>query len=305
MRAVFIYFLDCATVGLAIESANIVGYSSINDEGNQNPGIGAIFMPVNAGDTYKLSNITVSSKEEGVYMDPENEYLQMLNPNGSAVIARYTYVSKEWLLDVYGEEEWELYAGAIGWWNRISNLVDCIEEGDYTDKLEGLKDPDIEIGTAFLGALGGNELNFTSSGEVPLTSTSFNDNGNQNPFFLNYLPVSIDLTAVTVSAEEEGVYMDPENEYLQVLNPNGSAVTARYTYVSPEWLLDVYGEEEWELYAGAIGWWNRIPNLVDCIEEADYTNKIKAEEVILNPGASFLGALGGNGLDFNFPAATK
>ena len=286
-----------------ITSDNTVGYAPVNDGGNHNPGIGGLFIPVNGGSTYKLSNIKVSSLT-GDYMDPESEYLQMLNPNGSAVIARYTYVSEAWLRDVYGDEEWADYAGAIGWWNRTANLVDCIEAADYTNKLEGNKDPDIAVGTAFLGALGGNELNFTSAGEVPNVSTAYNDNGNHNPFFMNYLPVSVDITAITVSGEG-GDYMDPESEYLQILNPNGSAVTARYTYVSEAWLRDVYGDEEWADYAGAIGWWNRTANLVDCIEGADYTNKIAVGDVILAPGASFLGALGGNGLDFNFPAAIQ
>ena len=293
-----------ATLGAsALESANVVGYAAVNDDGNQNPGIGAIFMPVSGGGTYKLSNITVSSAN-GDYMDPETEYLQMLNPNGSAVIARYTYVSKEWLLDVYGDEEWADYASAIGWWNRTADIVDCIESADYTQKLDGAKDPDITIGTAFLGRLSGNELNFTSSGEVPNTATAFNDAGNQNPFFLNYLPVTVDLTALTVSSEG-GDYMDPGTEYLQVLNPNGSAVIARYTYVSQEWLIDVYGDEEWADYAGAIGWWTRTADIVDCIESADYSNKIAVGDVELTPGFTFLGRLSGNGLDFNFPAAVQ
>ena len=261
-------------------------------------------MPINDAGTYKLSSITVTGAEEGAYMDPEGEYLQMLNPNGSAVIARYTYVSKEWLVDAFGEEESKEFAGAIGWWKWSRDIVGFIEEADYTDKCVGDNDPDIDIGTAFLGALQGNELKFTSSGSVPLVSTSFNDAGNRNPFFLNYLPVEIDLTETTVS-QAEGGYMDPEGEYLQVLNPNGSAVVARYTYVSEEFLIDAFGEEEAEVFAGAIGWWKWSRDIVGYIEEADYTDKINVGDVVLAPGAAFLGALGGNELDFNFPAATK
>ena len=112
------------------------------------------------------------------------------------------------------------------------------------------------------------------------------------------------LSNITVSAEG-GDYMDPEVEYLQVLNPNGSAVTARYTYVSEAFLKDAFGDEDWADYAGAIGWWNRSADIVDCIENADYTNKIAVGDVVLAPGSAFLGALLGNSLDFNFPAAVQ
>ena len=151
----------------------------------------------------------------------------------------------------------------------------------------------------------GNDLKFTSSGSVPTVSTAFCDNGNNNPFFINYLPVEIDLTDVTVSGAAEGEYMDPESEYLQVLNPNGSAVTARYTYVSEEFLIDAFGEEDAKAFTNAIGWWNWDEDIVAYIEEADYTKKVSVGKVPLAPGFSFLGLLLGNNLDFNFPAATK
>ena len=294
----------CAAVGAsALESANIVGYSSINDEGNFNPGIGGLFIPVSGGSTYKLSSIKVSA--DGDFMVPNSEYLQELNPNGSAVIARYTYVSEAFLEDEF-EDEWEQYKWAVGWWafDRNGDIVDAITDHDTTNKLDGEKDPDIEVGTAFLGSLNGNNLNFTSAGEVPSSSTSVNDNGNFNPFFLNYLPTQIDLMDITVSAD--GDFMVPNSEYLQVLNPNGSAVIARYTYVSAAFLEDEF-ENDWEQYSWAIGWWNfdRDGDIVDSIESSDKTNQISRGDVMLDPGASFLGSLNGNGLDFNFPAAVQ
>jgi len=286
---------------MAIESANVVGYAAVNDDGNHNPGVGGLFIPVGGGSTYKLSSITVSA--DGDFMTPGTEYLQMLNPNGSAVTARYTYVSEDFLKDEY-EEDWEDYKGAIGWWiyDRNVEITDLIEAGNYANKLTAATDPSITVGTAFLGYLDGNELNFTSAGEVPTYSTSFNDGGNHNPFFLNYLPVEIDLMDITVSAD--GDFMTPGTEYLQVLNPNGSAVTARYTYVSEDFLKDEY-EDDWEDYDWAIGWWiyDRNVEVTDLIEAGDSSNKLARGDVKLAPGASFLGYLDGNELDFNFPAA--
>ena len=286
-----------------MESANTVGYAALSDGGNQNPGIGGLFIPVSGGSTYKLTDITVSGATANDFMVPGTEYLQMLNPNGSAVIARYTYVSEAFLKDEF-EDEWEDYKGAIGWWNNVRGIAGLIEDGDYSNKITAATDPDITVGTAFLGALGGNELNFTSAGEVPNVSTSFNDDGNQNPFFLNYLPTTIDLLDVTVSGATEDDFMVPGTEYLQVLNPNGSAVIARYTYVSEAFLKDEF-EDEWEDYQWAIGWWNNVRGIAGLIEDGESANKLSRGDVTLAPGATFLGALGGNGLDFNFPAAVQ
>ena len=234
-------------------------------------------------------------------MTPGTEYLQMLNPNGSAVVARYTYVSEDFLQDEF-EEDWEDYKGAVGWWIYDRNIATLIENGNYANKITSANDPDIVVGTAFLGRLDGNELNFTSAGEVPGVSTAFNDNDNHNPFFMNYLPVSIDLMDMTVSGATSADFMTPGTEYLQVLNPNGSAVIARYTYVSEDFLKDEF-EDDWEDYQWAIGWWNYDRNIVTLIEENNSAKKISRGDVTLDPGATFLGRLDGNGLDFNFPAA--
>ena len=277
-----------------------VGFSAINDEGNNNPGVGGLFCPIGLGETYKLTDIKVIG-EDGDFMVPGAEYIQKLNPNGSAVIARYTYVSAEALEDEF-EDEWEDYKEGIGWWKyeKGMKIMSLIEDGDFSNKLSP-SDPeaDIVVGTAFLGYLKGNGLRFESAGEVPSVSTAFNDAGNNNPFFLNYLPATIDLTQVTVSAEED--FMVPGAEYLQVLNPNGSAVIGRYTYVSQAALEDEF-EDEWEDYADGIGWWNyeKGMKIMSLIEDGDFSKKVTSKELV--PGFTFLGYLKGNGLDFNFPS---
>lgn len=267
-----------------MESANVVGYTAVEDGGNFNPGIGSVFMPVGMGDTYTLGSITVSGATEEDFMVPGIEYLQELNPNGSAVIGRYTYVSEAYLKDEY-EDEWEDYKHLIGWWDY-----------GYVGVSDHNRDnKEIAIGTAFLGKLLGNDLKFTSSGEVPSVATQISDEGNFNPFFLNYLPVQITLGQIAVEGATEEDFMVPGIEYLQVLNPNGSAVTARYTYVSVAYLKDEY-EDEWEDYVGLVGWW-----------DYGYVGQDghKCDNLPLNPGESFLGKLLGNGLKFNFPAAAS
>ena len=141
-----------------MESANTVGYSAINDGGNQNPGIGGLFIPVNGSSTYKLTDITVSGPTADDFMVPGIEYLQMLNPNGSAVIARYTYVSEAFLKDEF-EDDWEDYQWAIGWWNNVRGIAGLIEDGDADNKLSR-GDVSLAPGATFLGKLGGNGLDF-------------------------------------------------------------------------------------------------------------------------------------------------
>lgn len=250
----------------------------MNDEGNNNPSIGAVFLPVGGGDTYQLKDITVSA--DGDFMTP-TEYLQVLDPNGAYVTARYTYVSEDYLKDEY-EDEWEDYKGLLGWWER-GHVGEAGYNRDTTE---------VSVGAAFLGRLDGNGLNFTSAGAVPGEATSISDEGNNNPYFINYLPVTITLGQITVSGDDDSVFMTP-TEYLQVLDPNGAYVTARYTYISKEYLDDEY-EEEAPSYYSLIGWWER-----GHVGEEGYNRN----NVELKPGFGFLGRLDGNGLKFNFPAA--
>ena len=275
----------------------------MSDEGNNSPGIGAVFCPMGLGDTYKLSNIVVSGADADEFINPRTEYLQRLNPATTAVSARYTYVSEAFLKDEF-EEDWEDYKDAIGWWlwQKGTSYATLIENGDYSLKLT--VSPDIPVGTAFLGALNGNDLKFTSSGEAPSVPTQISDNGNTSPFFLNYLPREIDLSEIVVEGAADDEFMNPRTEYLQVLSPADTHVVARYTYVSEAFLKDEF-EEDWEDYKDAIGWWlwQKSTNYAGLIENEDYT--LKCGTVKLAPGFSFLGALNGNGRVFKFPAAVK
>ena len=284
-------------------TSGVVGYQAVSDGGNTSPGIGSVFCPIGLGATYPLSDIIVEGAAADEFMVPGSEYLQRLNPATTAVSARYTFVSEAFLKDEF-EEDWEDYKSAIGWWNFVkgTKYATLIENGDYSLKLT--TPPQIPVGTAFLGLLNGNELKFTSNGEAPAVATEISDNGNTSPFFLNYLPREIDLSEIVVEGADEDDFMVPGSEYLQVLSPSDTHVTARYTYVSEAFLKDEF-EEDWEDYASAIGWWNFVKGTkyATLIENGDYT--LKCGEVPLAPGFSFLGLLNGNGLVFKFPAAVR
>ena len=284
-------------------TSGVVGYQAVSDDGNTSPGIGSVFCPIGLGATYPLSDIIVSGAADDEFMVPGSEYLQRLNPATTAVAARYTFISEAYLKDEF-EEDWEDYKSAIGWWSFVkgTNYAALIEGGDYSLKLT--TPPQIPVGTAFLGLLKGNELKFTSNGEAPAVATEISDGGYTSPFFLNYLPREIDLSEIVVEGAADDEFMVPGSEYLQVLSPADTHVTARYTYVSEAYLKDEF-EDEWETYQSAIGWWNFVKgtNYAALIEGGDYT--LKCGAVPLAPGFSFLGLLKGNGLVFKFPAAVQ
>ena len=284
-------------------TSGVVGYQAVSDGGNTSPGIGSVFCPIGLGATYPLSDIIVSGAADDEFMIPGSEYLQRLDPSTTSVSARYTYISEAFLQDEF-EEDWEDYKSAIGWWiwQKSTNYAGLIEAGNYTLKLT--TPPQIPIGTAFLGALKGNELKFTSNGEAPAVATEISDGGNTSPFFLNYLPREIDLSEIVVEGAADDEFMIPGSEYLQVLSPEDTHVVSRYTYISEAFLKDEF-EEDWEDYVSAIGWWvwQKSTNYAGLIESGNYS--LKCGAVPLAPGFSFLGALKGNGLVFKFPAAVQ
>ena len=81
--------------------------------------------------------------------DPEGEYLQVLAPNGSKTIARYTYLSKDYLqyLDMY--EDFKDY---IGWWDVTDQSLNFFEEVITNPDLNA-NSVKLAPGFSFLGAL--------------------------------------------------------------------------------------------------------------------------------------------------------
>ncbi|MBQ6330489.1 MAG: hypothetical protein IJI35_15830 [Kiritimatiellae bacterium] len=86
-----------------MESANIVGYKGISSGENLSPVMGGVFEPVNGASTYDLRDCQIVG-DEGEYCDPGNEYLRVLNPNSLATTVRYTYVSREWMVDNFDDD---------------------------------------------------------------------------------------------------------------------------------------------------------------------------------------------------------
>ena len=286
-----------------------MGYGQVTDLESKAAGVGSIFFPIGCGATYDLLKMTVQGAEEGAYMDPTTEYIRQLNPESTVTIHRYTYVSKEWIIDnIADEDTWGEYADAIGWWNwdgDAYSIEDLVNEKDYEHKVKETTLP-ITMGEAFLGNFDRNGIRFISNGEVLNGTSEFRDGGNKAPLFMNYLPLTIDLNDITVWGDEEGDYMDPTTEYLRRLNPESTVTTHRYTYVSKAWIIDnIADEDTWEEYADAIGWWDwdgDAYSIEDLVNEKDYEHKIKTA-VPLAPGTHFIGNFDRNNVRIRFPNA--
>ena len=250
-----------------VQSANVVGYAGVATEEYSAPIVGAQFLTV--GDTtgeFDLSMLSVpgwfdEGEDEYVYMDPKSEWIRVLDPDSSATLYEYTYVSREYIIDNVDDENPDDYAWAIGWWQHDStvNYKKTIQNEDDTLKVKTAVK--FANGTAFLGKFSsGHSLRLVSNGEVVVCSTAFLTDETSAPLFVNFLPVDIDLSDITIPGSGDGDvvdfdYMDPKSEWIRDLDWDSSATLHEYTYVSREYIIDNVDDENPDDYAWAIGWW--------------------------------------------------
>ena len=329
-----------------IESSNVVGYAPTSNGSAKAPIVGGQFFACNGGTTFNLADFKVPgtkewSEEDGEwsceYMTPGTEFIRVLDTTSLADTARYTYISEEFIIDNIGdlceEENPDIseYAWAIGWWRcplsgATPKYADIIEDGDKTSEYY-IGDAPINFpnGTTFVGNFAKKPRQLVSSGAVAINTFSFSTASAKAPVFGNQLPVSIDLSDLSVPgtkewSEEDGEwsceYMTPGTEFIRVLDTTSLADVARYTYISEEFIIDNIGdlceEEEPDLtpYAWAIGWWRcpltgATPKYADIIEDDDKTSEyyLGNTAVPINAGYGFVGNFAKKVRNINFPSA--
>ena len=106
-----------------------------------------------------LFAMTITGEEDsGDYCAPGMEYLRVLNPNSLATTVRYTYVSREWMVDNFDDDSDEYidqFAWAIGWWVNDSSVdyQEIIEQDkDTTSELRLTTDVPVPSGMGFIGS---------------------------------------------------------------------------------------------------------------------------------------------------------
>lgn len=115
-------------------------------------------------------------------MAPGSECIRVLNTTSLADVARYTYISEEFIIDNVGdlceEEEPDLtpYAWAIGWWRyplsgSTPKYADIIEDGETTSEwFLGNTAVPINAGYGFVGNFAAGKIRnvyFPSATNVP------------------------------------------------------------------------------------------------------------------------------------------
>ena len=305
----------CATVGFSdVTSANIVGYMNVQKTTQKKSSVGMVFCPVGNGTTWKLNDITVKSSIANKYMNIVSEYVQVLSTADTSVTARYTYLSEAMLKALYKTGWDDAYLSRIGWWKWESGNAAAwkakIQDPEYAKYMV----PDtvtFPVGTAMLGNFtGSNGLVFECAGEVLQETSDFDATGMKKPFFINYLPRTVDLTELSVDSTIANKYMNIVSEYVQALSTADTHVTARYTYLSEAMLKALYKTGWDDAYLSRIGWWKWESGNAAAwkakIQDPEYAKYMVAkDEVPLLPGEGFLGNFtGSNGLRINFPSAT-
>ena len=277
--------------------------------------MGAMFLPISGAGTYDLRECKIIG--DGEYCDPGLEYLRVLNPNSLVNAARYTYISKEWMIDNFDDDSEEYlaqFAWAIGWWSYVpfTDYQDIIEyQNDQENALRVTSAINIGVGTAFIGNFNpAHSLRLVSNGGVPVASTGIATGENRAPMIANIRPVATSLFNMTIAGDDgSDEYCDPGLEYLRDLDPNSLVNAARYTYVSREWMEDNFDESTpayIDQFAWAIGWWSYVPftDYQDIIEyQNDQDNPLRLTvDVPVPAGKGFIGNFNpAHSLNVNFP----
>ena len=102
------------------------------------------------------------------YLNPGTEYFQVLSPEDTGVLARYTYVSRAAIED--NVDKWDdAYLQGVGWWNNRKGIIGSIEDLDFSDMLKGENAVTLTPGFALLSNISSKKnyrINFPAAVEV-------------------------------------------------------------------------------------------------------------------------------------------
>ena len=270
-----------AGVALAdVTSANIVGYQNLSNDGCESPSIGATFVPLSGESTYKLGEL------KGIETDPDNDVLQLLDPDTTDTLNTFGYCSPEAaaMAEKIAKVEPGTYAAWIGWWE----VTDGFDPSD--DDLRA-DDVDINVGQGFLGLMA-DDIQFTSSGEAPQEPVEIATDGCESPYIANMIPREIKLGWI------KGTDTDPDNDVFQLLDPDTTDTLATYGYCSPEAaaMAEKIAKVEPGTYDAWIGWWE----VTDGFDPSD--DDLRADDVDVPAGQAFLGLMADDVI-YAFPSA--
>ena len=278
-----------------MQASTVVGYrAGEGTGGSEFPSFGATFLAIDGGDTYPLGSVKAE------LMDADQDMLQEIDPDECEPITYYTYVTKEYCdaaAAFMHVDPTTLYK-YIGWWDVTDGPVDlCDEAADEQMR----QDYPMPVGLGFLGSFSsGEDVVFTSSGAVPLSTKSIFTEGHEFPYIANFIPTEIPYGWIEMKA------IDADQDMFQVIDPDECEPVLYYTYVTKDYCdaAAAFMHVDPATLYKYIGWWDVTDGPVDLCEEAAEIQMINAENII--PGASFLGSCSsGEDIEIVFPSALR
>ena len=251
-------------------------------DGTKYPIIGASFLPVGGGSTFKLGDFVPTGASA------DDDWIQVINSTTLDADKMYHYVDKataDYIAIDNGGEAGDC-DDLIGWW-----------DGDYDigDDEGAANNVTFANGTGFLGFFeSGEEISFQSSGQVPDVVTSLTTDGSKYPIVTSYIPKAIPLGWIVPNGASA------DDDWIQVINSVTLDADKMYHYVdkaTADYIAIDNGGEAGDC-DDLIGWWDGD---LDIGEDGG-----SADTVSVNPGDGFLGFFeSGEAITFNFPSSFK
>ena len=185
-----------------VESANVVGYSDADFNGETMCAIGTPFFTVGSGAaTFKLGDLAAPGFDAG------SDVLATIDPDTADFVESFLYLDPA----VYG-------ATLGGWWDETTS--------------EQLDDTEFDAGQGFMGSFGACEVVVRGAGEVAMEPTSFNYEGQTMVMVPNPLPRTVKLSEISAPG------FDPGSDVLANIDPDTADFVETYVYLDPV----VYGD---------------------------------------------------------------
>lgn len=190
-----------ATCGaaLAVESANIVGYSTSSLEGKSYNATGPCFISTGSEGTFTLANAKPTA------YNWQDDFLYVINADDCSADVSLTYLDEETAAE---------YSMQVGWYN--------------SDTFEPYNDVEWDVGTGFMSSFGSQTPNITYSGEVFNDPFSMDCRGKAYVMIPNALPRTLKLGEVSATG------FNWQDDFLYIINAEDCSADVTLVYLDEE-----------------------------------------------------------------------
>lgn len=257
--------------------------NSTNTVGKLYSPVGAMFMKVGGTEgTWRLGDI----KPKDGSLDYMSEYLQEFDSQTGAIGQKYIYVDKTQITEK-PFKSWTDPSKCVGWWKQCEFTK---EDPDMSLKADNVE---FKAGQGLYSNFSGAKAKLDFSGEVVCEEWQLDLTGKTYAPIINYLARPITLGEII---PEDGA-LDYMSEYIQEFDPLTGAIGQKYIYVDKTQITEK-PFKSWTDPSKCVGWWK----LCEFTKE-DPDMSLKADDIIIQPGAGFYSNFGGAKAKLNFPSS--